>query len=262
MNIELLRESIENGELETFKNVYPLHSREIQQRELRTICAYGQLEMLKFALHYVEFEDSNKYYDIAVRSGNILLVEEMELYGFKKTSDTINAAIDSGSIEMVNYIYSPGDTICPEPASVTTLDILKFVIDNGGALDVKKVLEYTCNEGRVDILDFIIKKLGPISPNMSYFSFECSYYGQGLETLKYLVEAGLMEKDEEFIEGFTWAYEHNYVEMAEYFILHHDLAPEGDDRLYRTIMERETARKEKLMLANLREVGPAKTKKI
>lgn len=241
VNEGFLYKTIYKGNLEIFEYVFLHCPKEIQDKSVLRILSSGHIDLFDFALKHVDFDPTDsRAYEMACRSGNLDLVKKIEKMGAEKTSLSFYYALDSGNVDLVEYLYE-GEDFCKyfHPQShVLSLPIVKFIMSKAplSKEHQRKILLGAAGAGLIDVIDYLLAQPDP--PDNSDLLFETVYMGNQLPTMKYLLtKAPILSKvEEEDYAAFIWAYEKGYEEFVDYLINEHGVGPQSSPEVLRIML--------------------------
>lgn len=211
---------------ELFEEFYLSYPPEVQKKALAAISAAANSKMLDFyLLHSMPDLKDEDAYDNACRSGSLEYVQRLEKLGFTPTKHSFYNAVISNCLELIKHLPLV-EKINFERISPTyevflylsaNMDLTEedryHTLRSSAARGDKRLLKHLVDGGQVDLASV---------------SFETVYWGQGLDTLKYMVsDLPAIDIRDNHDATFCWAYQHGYEDFVEYFIDQHAITPKS-----------------------------------
>lgn len=177
------------------------------------------LELLKnIGLDLEATDDHNNYTPLIIAShyGNLDVVKYLLTQGInieKRSShdekSALDYAIENKQYNVAKYLIKQGMDLKPfkvwegtvdvleEAAKSGSLDMVKFIIDNGYELNddnIRKALASACEKDQIKVVKYLLDK--GIDVNKEYNGSPMLYYCKSLDSIKLLVEYGAKVNDE------------------------------------------------------------------
>lgn len=233
----VLYHSVRNGHTQIFEYCFPLFSLESQRKALWIIAAQNRFDYLDFALKYITVDvNDSRPHELACRGGHLDMIKKLESLGIKKSEYSFAYAFESKDLATIQYLYDGEDftQYFTHQTEIIPLDVLKFVMSKSELSENHKhrILLGAAYVGYIDVIDYLLNL--PIPANSEGALFETVYFGEHLDTMKYLLtKAPVLSKiSEDDYMALDWAYKHNYLDFVEYIINEHHITPETSEEVY------------------------------